>query len=102
VYFALGCAALTFAITRDAPSTISVIIVGVRLETREPTTLPRVPCWLSAIWRHDRRGATCCCALAASSRGRYLVLRSRRGRSNDLDQTLRMGEDPLRDAANDD
>ena len=28
VYFALGCAALTFAITRDARSTISVIIVA--------------------------------------------------------------------------
>ena len=53
VYFALGCAALTFAITRDARSTISVIIVAGACGIAAGTPLAV----LGAIGRAARAGA---------------------------------------------
>jgi heavy metal translocating P-type ATPase len=53
VYFALGCAALTFAITRDARSTISVIIVAGACGIAAGTPLAV----LGAIGRAARTGA---------------------------------------------
>jgi len=53
VYFALGCAALTFAITRDARSTISVIIVAGACGIAAGTPLAV----LGAIGRSARTGA---------------------------------------------
>ena len=53
VYFALGCAALTFAITRDARSTISVIIVAGACGIAAGTPLAI----LGAIGRAAREGA---------------------------------------------
>jgi heavy metal translocating P-type ATPase len=53
VYFALGCAALTFAITRDARSTISVIVVAGACGIAAGTPLAI----LGAIGRAARKGA---------------------------------------------
>ena len=53
VYFALACAALTFAITRDARSTISVIIVAGACGIAAGTPLAV----LGAIGRAARAGA---------------------------------------------
>lgn len=53
VYFALGCAALTFAITRDARATISVIIVAGACGIAAGTPLAI----LGAIGRSARAGA---------------------------------------------
>ena len=53
VYFALACAALTFAITRDARSTISVIIVAGACGIAAGTPLAV----LGAIGRAARTGA---------------------------------------------
>jgi heavy metal translocating P-type ATPase len=53
VYFALGCAALTFALTRDARSTISVIIVAGACGIAAGTPLAI----LGAIGRAARAGA---------------------------------------------
>jgi len=53
VYFALGCAALTFAVTRDARSTISVIIVAGACGIAAGTPLAI----LGAIGRAARAGA---------------------------------------------
>ena len=53
VYFALGCAALTFAVTRDARSTISVIIVAGACGIAAGTPLAI----LGAIGRAARGGA---------------------------------------------
>jgi P-type Cu+ transporter len=53
VYFALGCAALTFALTRDARSTISVIIVAGACGIAAGTPLAV----LGAIGRAARAGA---------------------------------------------
>lgn len=53
VYFALGCAALTFVITRDAKSTISVIVVAGACGIAAGTPLAI----LGAIGRAARHGA---------------------------------------------
>ena len=53
VYFALGCAALTFVITRDARSTISVIVVAGDCGIAAGTPLAI----LGAIGRAARKGA---------------------------------------------
>lgn len=53
VYFALGCAALTFLITRDARSTISVIVVAGACGIAAGTPLAI----LGAIGRAARKGA---------------------------------------------
>jgi heavy metal translocating P-type ATPase len=53
VYFALGCAALTYAITRDARSTISVIVVAGACGIAAGTPLAI----LGAIGRAARKGA---------------------------------------------
>ena len=53
VYFALGCAALTFSITRDARSTISVIVVAGACGIAAGTPLAI----LGAIGRAARKGA---------------------------------------------
>ena len=53
VYFALGCAALTFGITRDARSTISVIVVAGACGIAAGTPLAI----LGAIGRSARKGA---------------------------------------------
>jgi len=53
VYFALGCAALTFGITRDARSTISVIVVAGACGIAAGTPLAI----LGAIGRAARKGA---------------------------------------------
>ena len=53
VYFALGCAAVTFAVTRDARSTISVIVVAGACGIAAGTPLAI----LGAIGRAARKGA---------------------------------------------